>query len=102
MTQVHHVAHGCTRNSSRAGVMGGSSAGLTRAAATRPMATANRDATQSLAAFCITATSTVMTITKCLIWVPPVNRFTVTPRAFSQCGRTSDWMARAGLDGQRA
>jgi hypothetical protein len=31
------------------------------------MATANRDATQSLAAFCITATSTVMTITKCLI-----------------------------------
>ena len=72
------------------------------AAARRSMATANRDATQSLAAFCITATSTVMAITKCLIWVPPVNRFTVTPRAFSQCGRTSDWMARTGLDGQRA
>ena len=26
-----------------------------------------------------------------------MNRFTVTPRAFSQCGRTSDWMLHAGL-----
>jgi hypothetical protein len=37
-----------------------------------------------------------MAITKCRIWVQPVNLFTVTPRAFSQCGRTSDWMVRAG------
>ena len=27
-----------------------------------------------------------MAITKCLIGVPPVNRFTVAPRALSQCG----------------
>ena len=54
--QVHHVAHGCTRNSSRAGMMGGSS--TTRAAATRSIATANRDAAQSDAAVYITATTT--------------------------------------------
>ena len=39
----------------------------------------------------------VMAITKCRIWVPPVNRFTVTARALRQRGRTSDWMVRAGL-----
>ena len=33
-----------------------------------------------------------MAITKCLIWVPRVNQFTVPERALSQCGRTSDWM----------
>jgi bacteriocin-like protein len=38
-----------------------------------------------------------MAITKCLIGVPLVNRFTVTARALHQCGRTSDWMVRAGL-----
>jgi lactobin A/cerein 7B family class IIb bacteriocin len=32
-----------------------------------------------------------MAITKCLIWLLPVNQFTVTERALSQCGRTSDW-----------
>ena len=48
--QVHHVGHGRARNSSRAGMMGGSSASSTRAAATRSMATANQDAAQSLAA----------------------------------------------------
>jgi hypothetical protein len=30
--------------------------------------------------------------------VPPVNRFTVTPRALRQRGRTSDWMVHAGLE----
>ena len=44
----------------------------------------------------------VMAITKCRIWVIPVNLFTAPPRVMSQCARTSDWMARAGLDGQRA
>jgi hypothetical protein len=36
-----------------------------------------------------------MAITKCLIWVPLVNRFTVAARALSQSGRTSDrcWLA---------
>jgi hypothetical protein len=29
----------------------------------------------------------VMAITKCLIWVPPVNRFTVAPRVASHCAR---------------
>ena len=38
-----------------------------------------------------------MAITKCLIWAQTVNRFTVTARALRQCGRTSDWMVRAGL-----
>ena len=33
-----------------------------------------------------------MAITKCLIWVPLVNRFTVAVRALRQCGRISDWM----------
>ena len=32
----------------------------------------------------------VMAITKCRIWVPLVNQFTVTERALRQCGRTSD------------
>jgi bacteriocin-like protein len=39
----------------------------------------------------------VMAITKCRIWVPAVNRFTVAPRALRQGGRTSDRMVRAGL-----
>jgi hypothetical protein len=39
----------------------------------------------------------VIAITKYLIGVPPVNRFTATARALRQCGRTSDWMVRAGL-----
>ena len=34
----------------------------------------------------------VMAITKCPIGMPPVNRFTVAPRALSQHRRTSDWM----------
>ena len=38
-----------------------------------------------------------MAITKCPIVMPPVNRFTVAARALRQCGRTSDWMVRAGL-----
>jgi hypothetical protein len=46
--------------------------------------------------------STVMDITKCRIWVPPVNQFTVTPRALRQSAGTSDWMVRAGLYGERA
>jgi hypothetical protein len=29
-----------------------------------------------------------MAITKCRIWVPPVNRFTAAARVLSQCGRT--------------
>ena len=33
-----------------------------------------------------------MASTKCLIWVPPVNRFTVAARALRQCGRIIDWM----------
>ena len=37
-----------------------------------------------------------MAITKCRIWVIPVNRFTAPPRVVSECGGTSDWMARAG------
>jgi hypothetical protein len=40
----------------------------------------------------------VMAITKCRIWVPPVNQFTRAETALRQCGRTSDWMVRAGLD----
>ena len=31
-----------------------------------------------------------MAITKCLMWVPPVNQFTVAARALRQCGRSSD------------
>ena len=39
-----------------------------------------------------------MAITKCLIWVQTVNRFTVAPRAVSQCGCTGDRMGPfAGL-----
>jgi hypothetical protein len=37
----------------------------------------------------------VMAITKCPIVMPPVNRFTVAPRALSQHRRTSDWMVRS-------
>ena len=37
----------------------------------------------------------VMAITKCPIVMPPVNRFTVAPRALSQHCRTSDWMVRS-------
>ena len=33
-----------------------------------------------------------MAITKCPIVMPPVNRFTVAPRALSQHRGTSDWM----------
>ena len=39
---------------------------------------------------CSQASASVMAITKCLIWVPPVNRFTVAARASSPCDRTSD------------
>jgi hypothetical protein len=39
----------------------------------------------------------VTAITKCLIPVPSVSRFTVAARAVSQCDHTSDWMVRAGL-----
>ena len=36
-----------------------------------------------------------MAITKCRIWVSPVNRFTVADRALRQCARVSDgrWLA---------
>src|SRR4029077_14928353 len=37
----------------------------------------------------------VMAITKCRIWLPPVNLFTVTVRALSQGGHTGDGMVRA-------
>ena len=38
--------------------------------------------------------SPVMAITKCRIWVPPVNCFTGAAAALRQCGRTSDgWSA---------
>src|SRR5262245_26591563 len=39
----------------------------------------------------------VMAITKCLIWVPPVNHFTVTATALSQRGRTSDGLPSLAL-----
>jgi hypothetical protein len=38
-----------------------------------------------------------MAITKCLISVPLVNRFTVLARAVSQCDSISDWMVGAGV-----
>jgi hypothetical protein len=42
----------------------------------------------------------VMGITKSLIWVPPVNRFTRVPRGLSQCTRApGDWMAVRRFDG---
>ena len=37
----------------------------------------------------------VMAITKCPIVMPPVNRFTVAPKALSQHRRTSDWIVRS-------
>jgi hypothetical protein len=41
----------------------------------------------------------VMAITKCRIWVPPVNRFTGAERELRQCGRTSDgWSALACME----
>ena len=40
-----------------------------------------------------------MAITKCRIWVPPVNRFTVAARELRQCSRTSDgWSALAWME----
>ena len=36
-----------------------------------------------------------MAITKCPIEMPPVNQFTVAPRALSQHRRTSDWMVHS-------
>jgi hypothetical protein len=45
--------------------------------------------------------STVMAITKCRIWLPPVNQFTGTARELRQCARTSDWMGRRS-DGERS
>jgi hypothetical protein len=40
-----------------------------------------------------------MAITKCRIWVPPVNRFPAPPRALRQCGRTSGgWSALAWME----
>ena len=39
----------------------------------------------------------VIAITKCLISVPLVNRFTVLARAVSQCDSISDWMVGAGV-----
>ena len=39
------------------------------------------------------ALSPVMAITKYRIWAHAVSRFTVTPRAFSQCGRAA-WMEK--------
>ena len=36
------------------------------------------------------ASAAVMAITKCRIWVPPVNRLTGAATALRQCGRTSD------------
>ena len=35
-----------------------------------------------------------MAITKCLIWVPPVNRFTVVPMVLEQCGLRVDGLSR--------
>jgi hypothetical protein len=41
----------------------------------------------------------VMAITKCLIWVPPVNRLTAAARALSQCARIGDgWSALAWME----
>jgi hypothetical protein len=39
----------------------------------------------------------VIAITKCLISVPLVNRFTVLARAVKQCDSISDWMVGAGV-----
>ena len=40
-----------------------------------------------------------MAITKCRIWVPPVNRFTMAARELRQCSRTSDgWSALAWME----
>ena len=40
-----------------------------------------------------------MAITKCLIWGPPVNQFTMAARELRQCSRTSDgWSALAWME----
>ena len=61
---------------------------------------ADYDARFSVFAKSSQASASVMAITKCRIWVPPVNRFTAAARVLSQCGRTGATDSPRRFDGE--